>query len=147
MLKSCLKAVVTESVGYEAQLADISYCFQTVDDLAVRIKITGYSDTIFDFAKIYLDTMIDCAKPGGFDKNTVMNSMDKKKTAYQNANAEADIRATNNRLLFLVPHSYHATILAQVLSDEIDKLNKDEESNFDPAKFLQEKILDQIISI
>ena len=61
VLKSCLKSVVTETIGYEAQLAEINYKFASIDDIAVRISITGYSDKIFEFAKIYLDTLFEYA--------------------------------------------------------------------------------------
>ena len=82
VLKSCLKSVITETIGYEAQLANINYKFSNIDDIAVRINITGYSDKIFEFAKTYLDILFEYAKSNSFDKTTLANSMEKKKQAY-----------------------------------------------------------------
>ena len=62
----CLKAVITENVGYEAQLANINYSFESIDDMGIRINTNGYSDKIFEFTKIYLDMMYECAKEGAF---------------------------------------------------------------------------------
>ena len=72
--------------------------------------------------------------------------MEKKKVSYQNANVEADSRASNNRLLFFVPNLYHASVLHKVLEEEIEKVNalEDDEPavDFDPGKFLKERILE-----
>ena len=92
-----------------------------------------------------MDTLFEVAKSGGFAKNILFNCMEKKKTSYQNSNAEADKRAHNNRLLFLVPHMYHDAILAKVLGEEIEKLDKTDDdtlTDFDPGKFLKERILE-----
>ena len=61
VMKGCLKAVFTEKYGYDAQLAHINYRFAGIDDVAIRIDITGYSDKIFEFARIYLDTIKEYA--------------------------------------------------------------------------------------
>ena len=63
ILKSCLKTVVTEEVGYEASLAEIKYKFQSLKDIGVLISIKGYNDKVLDFAKIYLDTLEAYAQP------------------------------------------------------------------------------------
>ena len=63
ILKSCLKTVVTETVGYEASLAEIKYKFESLKDIGILISIKGYNDKVLDFAKIYLDTLMAYAKP------------------------------------------------------------------------------------
>ena len=103
VLKSCLKSVVTETIGYEASVAGICYKFQSLEDIGVRITIRGYNDKVLDFAKIYLDTLIAQAEPQSFDKSVLINSMEKKRECYSNSNLEADIRGRNNRNLFLCP--------------------------------------------
>ena len=45
---------------------------------------------------------------------------------------------------------FHDDIMAKLLSDELNKMNEAEDDahcEFDPGKFLKEKILSQIISI
>ena len=51
----------------------------SVEEIAVRICISGYSDTILSFVKQYLDIMIECAKLGGFEKTLVDNVMAEKR--------------------------------------------------------------------
>ena len=63
ILKSCLKTVVTETVGYEASLAEIKYKFESLKDIGILISIKGYNDKVLDFAKIYLDTLMAYAQP------------------------------------------------------------------------------------
>ena len=59
--------------------------------------------------------MFECAKEGGFDEAQVVNSMEKIKSEYANSNLEVGDQATNNRLLFLLPHTFHASLMAKVL--------------------------------
>ena len=79
--------------------------------MVIRIKISGYSDKILDFVKIYLDIMRECARPGGFDKALVKNVMDKIRTKYANDNADIAVHAANNSLLFLFPHTFHSSLM------------------------------------
>lgn len=146
----CLKAVITENVGYEARLASIDYSLESVDDMGVRIKTSGYSDKIFDFTKILLDMVFECAKAGAFPKSTVMNAMTVVRAECQNSNDDAEARAANNRLLFLLPHTYHDGILADLLGEEIEKLSEADQdalTEFEPSKFLKERILSKIAAV
>ena len=127
VLKSCLKAVVTETIGYEASVADIHYKFQSLEDIGVRITIRGYSDKLMDFARIYLDKLIECGVKQGFEKRVLLQSMEKKKESYSNNNLEADYRGHNNRDLFLKPHKFHDLYLAELLGKEIDALSEQED--------------------
>ena len=150
ILKSCLKSVVTETIGYEASVAEINYKFSSLDDIGVMISVRGYNDKILDFIKIYLETMTTYAESQSFEKNVLLNSMMKKKEAYSNSNLEADYRGHNNRDLYLRPHKFHDNVLAKILDEEIKALQKQEDGEkytFDVGKFLKEKIIDRIISI
>ena len=126
VLQSCLATVVTETIGYEAKLAEINYNFSNIDDMGVSINITGYSDKIFEFAETYLDILFEHAKPNSFDRKILHNSMNIVKQAYKNNNEKADERATNNRLLFLVPSMFHDSMMASVLDEEIEKIDEEE---------------------
>ena len=67
VMKRCLKQTITKQVGYEAKLANVTYKFSSVEEMAVRIKITGYSEKLLQFAELFIDIMLGCAKPGGFE--------------------------------------------------------------------------------
>ena len=60
--------------------------------------------------------MLDCAKEGGFDDSQVLNSMEKVKQEYANSNLEVEDHAVNNRLLFLIPHTFHDSLMEKVLT-------------------------------
>ena len=49
---------------------------ETVEEMAVRVKLSGYSDKIFEFAETYIDIMLGCAKQGGFEESLILNSME-----------------------------------------------------------------------
>ena len=150
VLKGCLKAVVTESIGYEASVADIHYKFQSLEDVGVRITINGYSDKLLDFAKVYLDKLIECGVSQSFEKQVLLQSMQKKKESYSNSNLEADYRGHNNRDLFLKPHKFHDSFLAKLLGKEIEALSEQEDGeayDFDVGSFLKTKVLDNITQI
>ena len=76
----------------------------------------------------------------------MQNAMEKSKTKYANANTMVDDHATNNRLLFLFPHTFHDAILEKAVADKLDS-DAAGTAAFCPGKFLKEKILDQITSV
>ena len=66
-MKNCLMETVSKKVGYEAGLANVGFDFEIVEEMAIRIWISGYSEKLFNFAEIFIDTMLECAKKGGFE--------------------------------------------------------------------------------
>ena len=90
--------------------------------------------------------MLECAQKDGFDEEQVKNSIEKKKTEYANNNIEASSYAANNRLLFLIPHTFHDSLMEKVLTEQLEK-RETGNTNFCPGTFLRERILDQISSI
>ena len=96
-------------------LANCCYEMESVEEMAVHVRITGYSDKLFDFAQTFLDIMFECAKEDGFEETQVINSIEKIKSEYANSNLEVGEQATNNRLLFLLPHTFHASHMETVL--------------------------------
>ena len=88
--------------------------------MAVNIEIKGYSDKLFEFAKTYIEIMLSCARPGGFKKEQVINSMEKKRAKYANSDVEVDAHAFNNRLLLLIPHTFHYSKMETVLKDQLN---------------------------
>ena len=114
--------------------------------MGIHLRFSGYSEKIFTFATRYIDIMIDCAKKGGFEESQVDNSIEKVKTEIYNANYDVDDVATNNRLLYLLPHTFHHNLMFQVLNDQLEaKENGTAKADmFCPGLLLREKILDQI---
>lgn len=50
----CLAEKVTEEIGYEAVLSDISYSIKSFENVGFKVKFSGYSDKLFNFARIFL---------------------------------------------------------------------------------------------
>ena len=67
---------VTEQIGYEAELANVNFRLESIEEMGVRLRIAGYSDKIFDFAECLINILFKCAKDGGFEHNAVMNSIE-----------------------------------------------------------------------
>ena len=125
----------------------MTHSFESVEDMAVRIKITGYADKILIFIKMFLDIMLECAKPGGFEKSLVMNAIESKKAYYANDNSNVADHAANNRLLFLFPHTFHNSLMEKALSDQLEDPGAADSYMHCPDKFLKEMILEQITSV
>ena len=92
----------------------------SIEEMAVNLRIKGFSDKLFEFAAAYIDIMLECARPGGFDEDQVLNSMEKKRSKYANNNIEVDSHAFNNRILLLIPHTFHDTHMEKVLRKELN---------------------------
>ena len=120
---------------------------ESVEEMAVRLKLSGYSDKIFEFAETYIDIMLGCAKQGGFEESLIWNSMEQCKAAHSNSNYEVSDHSTNNRLLFLLPHTFHEGLMAKVLSDKLKAGEEGLDPAFDPGLLLKEKILDNVSSV
>ena len=90
VLSDCIEQTVNARVGYEAQLAGFSSQFCSTEEMGVHLRFSGYSEKIFAFATTYIDIMLECAKPGGFEEAQVDNSIEKVKTEFYNCNFEVD---------------------------------------------------------
>ena len=119
----------------------MKFKISSIEEMAVRISISGYSDKILLFVKEYLSILHECANQGGFEKTMVQNAMEDIKTKYSNANASVDELATNNRLLFLLTHTFHATLTEKVLAEKLEE-DAAGTAAFCPGKLLKEKVLD-----
>ena len=64
VMKDCLKQTVINKIGYEAMLAHMKYSLSSLDDIAVKIEVSGYSDRLFEFAGLFLDILFECAESG-----------------------------------------------------------------------------------
>ena len=49
---------VTEVIGYEAVLSDISYSIKSLENVGFRLKFSGYNDKLHTFIKLFLDIML-----------------------------------------------------------------------------------------
>jgi len=74
-----------------------------------------------------------------------MNSIESTRQTCVNANVDVTDHAVNNRILFMIPHTYHESLIAKELKERLDQ--EDLDPKFDPGKLLKEKILDNISSI
>ena len=127
-------------------MAQMQYKISSVEEMAFRIFISGYSDKILDFIKEFLDIVHECAKLGGFEKKLVENAMGKKKSDFANSNADVSNHSANNRLLFLLPHTFHNSLMEKALAKRIES-DAAGTADFCPGKLLKEKILGQITSV
>ena len=53
----CLLEAVNKEVGYEAQLADLSYDIKTFECRGLQMKFNGYEQTLLQFASKFLEIM------------------------------------------------------------------------------------------
>ena len=63
--------------------------------------------------------MLECAKKGGFDHEQVMHSIEKKRAKFANSNIEVENAALNNRILLLIPHTFHDSLMEDVLTEKL----------------------------
>ena len=64
VMKDCLKQTITKRIGYEANLAEVDYHLKSVEEMAINLNFSGYSDKLFDFIEEYLDILIECSLKG-----------------------------------------------------------------------------------
>ena len=122
------------------------FLIEELEEMAIGLTFKGFSDKLFIFAEIFIDIMFECAKECGFDNDQVLNSIEKCKIEKANSNIEVDSYAVNNRLLFLLPHTFHSSLIEEVLVTKLQE-REDGQTDFCPGKFLRERILDKISSI
>ena len=68
------------------------------------------------------------------------------KNEYANWNVEATDHTSNNRLLFLCPHTFHSSLIKKELEAML-ALSDEEQREIKPFQFLREKVLSQITSV
>lgn len=107
--------------GYEANLADISYDCKNFEDRGLQLKFTGYSSTLIKFAQTFIERMISlCKGTSKFDPRLVLLTTEKLYKQYKNANIDVYGRANNNRLISLIPHKFHATLVEAELANMLE---------------------------
>ena len=62
IMKDCFDSVVTKKIGFEAQLANITHDWHEVEEVAIGLEISGFSQKIFEFAKTFIDILLECAE-------------------------------------------------------------------------------------
>ncbi len=110
----CLVEKVTEEIGYEAVLSDISYSIKSFENVGFKVKFSGYSDKLFIFARIFLKLMVK-VRETGFEELTVKLAVEKAIKSHKNANVEVDQRTANNRLIYLLENVFHANLVIKAL--------------------------------
>ena len=89
---------------------------KTIDEMAINLKFSGYSDKLFNFAEIFIEIMLECARKEGFESDQVMNSIEKTKATFANSNIEVSSHAEHNRKLFIMPHLFHDLLIEKELN-------------------------------
>ncbi len=139
---------MTKRIGYEAQLANINYKMTSVEEMGVNLHFEGYSDKLFTFIEEYLDILFECSEKD-WTPDEVLNSVETIGAEYTNSNLDVADHATNNRLLFLIPHTYHNSLIEKVLKKKLKEAKQDDFKGFEefnPSALLKD-ILQNISSI
>ena len=63
-------------------MAHVTYSMASVEEMGIRLNISGFSDKLFEFAKNYIDILLGCAEDG-FLRENMMHSIAKKKSEYE----------------------------------------------------------------
>ena len=74
-----------------------------------------------------------------------MNNVEALKTHYCNINCNVSDHVINNRLLYLLPHTFHPDLMETEFKKMLD--DEEKQDQIDPSKFLKEDILDNIRSV
>lgn len=62
LMVDCIIESVNKDMGYEAELADISYKVKNFEDRGLKLHFSGYEATLLEFAKLFLETMLKHSK-------------------------------------------------------------------------------------
>lgn len=95
--------IVSEQIGYQANMADVVYSCKTYESNGLKIKVKGYNHKLENFIVKLVRILKQLG--GGFDPKhsvTIRNSIEKKIKEYRNLNLEIDKHTNNNRLLLLI---------------------------------------------
>ena len=71
-------------MGYEASLADLTFETRLNEGCAFDLVIKGFSQKIFDFATLFINSLIELAN-NEFDHTNVLNSIDQAIEEYSEA--------------------------------------------------------------
>lgn len=126
---------VTSEIGYEAVLSDVAYSIKSFENIGFKLKFSGYNDKIAEFIKIFLEMMIRIQQDG-FGQMMVKLALEKSIKNYKNLNVEVDQRTGNNRLIFLLDHTYHASLVIK----ELESFSMDEFNN----QYCKEELLSKV---
>jgi len=119
VLNDTLVETVNKEFGYEANMADISYSVGNwLDNLGLKIKLEGYSgEELLRFGELFIETMVKCARKGGFEDRQVQSSVEATLKSSKNYNIEPYQHCSNNRVLFLTQSQlFHSSQEAPALS-------------------------------
>jgi hypothetical protein len=83
------------------------------------IKFQGYSSTLPNFVKLFVATMHKHSETP-FSESIVKVATEKLYKQYKNANVDVYGRCNNNRLLHLIPHKFHSTLVEKELKKMMD---------------------------
>ena len=119
----------------------------SVHDMAICIRISGYSDKIFEFASTYLSILKNSATKNGFEESLVLNSMEQCKAELANSNVDVNDHAKNNHKLFLIPHLFHDKLTSNVLSEKLKDSEENGLGDFDPGLFLKDQVLGNVTEV
>ena len=90
--------------------------------------------------QLFVETMQKHSKTA-FSQNLVKVATEKLHKQYKNANVDVYSRCTNNRLLHLIPHKFHSTLVEK----ELCKMKDGDQTSF-PSEILQ-SVLDKVIFV
>ena len=115
-MKDCLNQLILKEIGYEASLAMMETKLSNIDDMAVCLEFSGFSDKLFEYAEIVIDIILNYAQQCGQDETALRGSIEKKKVSYSNRLVNVENHASCNRMLYLLPHTQHPSRIRDVLS-------------------------------
>jgi secreted Zn-dependent insulinase-like peptidase len=52
---------VNSEVGYEANIADVSYSIKAFENLGFKVKFSGFNDKLFAFIEIFFKMLVETA--------------------------------------------------------------------------------------
>ena len=62
--------------------------FTNIQDMAIGLEFSGFSDKLFEYAEAVIDIILEYAQECGIDENTVRGSIEKKKASSSNRNVD-----------------------------------------------------------
>jgi len=97
---------VSKEIGYEANLADVTYSIKVLDNVALKCKFKGYNDKLGTFIEWFVRIFSELSQKGLGENELFLinNSVEKVSKEYANQNVEISKRDSNNRLHFLLQH-------------------------------------------
>lgn len=91
-------------------MADMEYSIKSFENLGFKLKFAGYNDKLPYFIDIFLDMVLRISE-SGVEEYYLNNAIERYIKSCQNCNVEVDNRCSNNRLIYLMEHEYHANVI------------------------------------